>query len=65
MTHADLADADTGAMTEGLNQALALCDDVVRSTLHLNGFASVQLDDYRNILEIEQYAIQRGYPELN
>ena len=65
MAHADIADADTGAMIEHLNQALALCDDVVRSTLHLNGFANVQLDDYRSILEIEQYAIQRGYPELN
>ena len=65
MAHADIAVADTGAMIEHLNQALASCDDVVRSTLHLNGFASVQLDDYRSILEIEQYAVQRGYPEIN
>jgi ABC-type phosphate/phosphonate transport system substrate-binding protein len=74
MPHADIADADitdantgtmTGAMIDCLNQALALCDDAVRDTLHLNGFASVQLDDYRSIVEIEQYAIQRGYPELN
>ena len=65
MSHADIAEADTGEMTEGLNQALTHCDDQVRSTLHLNGFASIQLDDYRSILEVEQYAIQRGYPELN
>jgi ABC-type phosphate/phosphonate transport system substrate-binding protein len=65
MAHADIADADTAVMTKGLNQALALCDDVVRSTLHLSGFASVQLDDYRSIIEIEQYAVQRGYPQLN
>ena len=65
MAHADIADADTEAMIDGLNQALALCDDVVRSTLHLNGFARVQLDDYRSILEIEQYAIQHGYPKIN
>ena len=65
MAHADITDANTGAMIEHLNQALASCDGVVRSTLHLNGFASVQLDDYRSIVEIEQYAIQRGYPQLN
>ena len=65
MPHAGIVETDTVMMTERLNQALAHCDDVVRSTLHLNGFASVQLDDYRSILEIEQYAIQRGYPELN
>ena len=65
MSHADMAEADTGEMTEGLNQALTHCDDQVRSTLHLDGFASIQLDDYRSILEVEQYAIQRGYPELN
>jgi ABC-type phosphate/phosphonate transport system substrate-binding protein len=65
MAHADIADADTGAMTNSLNQALALCDDVVRDTLHLNGFARVQLDDYRSIVEIEQYAVQHGYPQLN
>jgi hypothetical protein len=52
-------------MIGSLNQALTLCDDLVRDTLHLNGFASVQLDDYRSIVEIEQYAIQRGYPQLN
>ena len=65
MTHADIASSDTAAMIESLNQALELCDDLVRDTLHLNGFASVQLDDYRSIVEIEQYAIRCGYPELN
>ena len=75
MPHADIASANiadaniagttNGAMIEHLNQALALCDDQVRSTLHLDGFASVQLDDYRSIVEIEQYAVRRGYPQLN
>jgi len=37
----------------------------VRDTLHLSGFAAEQLDDYLNIVEIEQYAIQRGYPKIN
>jgi hypothetical protein len=65
MAHADIADTDAVAMTDRLNQALALCDDLVHSTLHLSGFAGVQLGDYRSIVEIEQYAVQRGYPELN
>ena len=65
MTHADIAARDTGAMIENLNQALELCDDVVRDTLHLTGFAAVQLDDYRSIVEIEQYAVKRGYPILS
>ena len=65
MAHAEIASADTGAMIKALNQALAQCDDGVRDTLHLTGFASVQLDDYRSIIEIEQYAIRRGYPEIN
>ena len=65
MAHADMAVADTETMIKRLNQALALCDDGVRDTLHLSGFASVHLDDYRSIVEIEQYAVQRGYPEIN
>jgi len=59
MSHRDIVNADIAAMTEHLNRALELCDDTVRSTLHLNGFARVQLDDYRSILEVEQYAIER------
>jgi hypothetical protein len=65
MPHANIAGTTNGAMIDHLNQALALCDDQVRSTLHLDGFASIQLDDYRSILEVEQYAVRRGYPLLN
>jgi ABC-type phosphate/phosphonate transport system substrate-binding protein len=65
MTHADMAASDTGTMIGNLNQALELCDDVVRDTLHLTGFAGVRLDDYSSIVEIEQYAIERGYPILS
>jgi len=65
MSHRGIVDADSGALTEHLNRALNLCDDTVRSTLHLIGFAGVRLDDYRSILEVEHYAIERGYPQLN
>ena len=65
MSHRGIVDADSGALTEHLNRALNLCDDTVRSTLHLIGFAGVRLDDYQSILEVEDYAIERGYPQLN
>ena len=65
MSNSDMVNADTGLMTENLNRALDSCNDAVRSTLHLNGFVGVQLDDYQSILEVEQFAIERGYPELN
>jgi ABC-type phosphate/phosphonate transport system substrate-binding protein len=65
LAHADIATTDTGVVIERLNQSLAKCDGVVRDTLHLNGFAGIQLDDYRSIVEIEQYAVNQGYPLLN
>jgi len=62
--HADLIDVDTTEMTERLNQALALCDAAVYETLQLTGFASVGLEDYRSILEVERFAVEHGYPVL-
>jgi ABC-type phosphate/phosphonate transport system substrate-binding protein len=56
---------DTGAMIERLNQALDSAPGTVRQRLHLREFASVELDDYRQILEIEDFAVRHGYPELN
>ena len=56
--------ADTAAISHCLNRALASADDTVRQILHLTGFAEVTLDDYASILEVEQYAVERGYPEL-
>jgi ABC-type phosphate/phosphonate transport system substrate-binding protein len=64
MAHARLAETDTGRLTASLNEALSACGDEVTGTLHLAGFAEVTLDDYRSILEVEQYAVERGYPAL-
>lgn len=64
MPHALLADTDAGALVGRLEQALAAEAEAVRGTLHLAGFDAVTLDDYRGIVEIEQYAVGRGYPEL-
>jgi len=64
MPHARLAQTDTGALIASLNEALASSAGRVAGTLHLAGFAGVTLDDYRSILEVEQYAVERGYPTL-
>jgi hypothetical protein len=64
MSNARLAETDIGMLTASLNEALSVCGDEVTGTLHLTGFAEVTLDDYRSILEVEQYAVERGYPTL-
>ena len=56
---------ETGRMLERLNQALDASGDAVRRRLHLREFIAVELDDYQGILEIEDFAIAQGYPELN
>lgn len=59
-----IAENDTGAIVDRLNQALAACDGTVGATLHLTGFSGVRLRDYHDIIEAEQFAIERAYPEL-
>jgi hypothetical protein len=56
---------DIPVLIEYLNRALAACNDDIRNVLHLNGFAPVQLTDYQSIVEIEEYAVARGYPQLD
>jgi ABC-type phosphate/phosphonate transport system substrate-binding protein len=65
MSNAVITASDIPVLTEYLNRALAACDDEVRSVLHLTGFAPAQLSDYQSIVEIEEYAVARGYPQLN
>jgi ABC-type phosphate/phosphonate transport system substrate-binding protein len=64
MPLAAIAESDTGTIVDRLNQALAACEDAVRSTLHLTEFTGVQLQDYHDVVEAEQFAIDRAYPEL-
>lgn len=64
-SRATSAATDSGELTAMLNEALAGCTGEVADTLHLSGFAEVTLDDYRSILELEQYAVERGYPQLS
>ena len=64
MSHAHARDTDFAELTGRLNQALASCEVGVRDTLHLTGFEPIQMDEYQGILEVERYAVERGYPEL-
>ncbi|MCP4764706.1 MAG: phosphate/phosphite/phosphonate ABC transporter substrate-binding protein [Gammaproteobacteria bacterium] len=56
---------DTVRMIEQLNQALEASGYAVRKRLHLREFVAVKMDDYQGILDIENFAIEQGYPELN
>jgi len=64
MPNSKLADVDTGQIIEQLNQALLSTSDALRQRLHLREFAAVEFADYQRIVEIEDLAIERGYPEL-
>lgn len=64
MAHARVAASDTRILIAQLQQALASCPTETSATLHLAGFAEVRLDDYQAILDIEGYAVERGYAEL-
>lgn len=64
MRHRDLAAVDADKMIAQLNQALAESPDTVRTTLHLSGFTAVKLADYQNVIDVEQFALDRGYPAL-
>ena len=59
------ASPDAGrSLIAQLVAALDACAPAVTDCLHLRGFDSVTIDDYRSIVEIEQQAIDRGYPRL-
>jgi ABC-type phosphate/phosphonate transport system substrate-binding protein len=65
MSNTVITATDIPVLTEYLNRALAACYDEAGNLLHLTGFAPVQLSDYQSIVEIEEYAVGRGYPQLN
>ena len=64
MPRAHLSGTDTRELTGLLGQALASSPAEVAATLHLTGFAEVHMGDYQDIVEVEQYAVELGYPEL-
>lgn len=59
------SDEQCAAFTEAFNQALIALPSGYRDRLHLVGFETVQIDAYQGILELEKFAVEAGYPELN
>ena len=48
-----------------LNRALSTLPAAMRRALHLEHFTAASIDDYAGILELQDFAIAAGYPELN
>ena len=55
---------DSEVLIDNLNRALALAPASVRDRLHLLSFERVALHDYRSIVDIENHAVESGYPML-
>lgn len=63
--NANLSSIDTEQILVKLNQTLNQVDPQIRQQLHLSHFAPVSFNDYQSILDVESFAINAGYPELN
>lgn len=50
---------------EALLEAFRNTPDWALKRLHLDGFAAVDIDEYRSIVELQNAAIEAGYGELN
>jgi hypothetical protein len=55
---------DAATWTARLNQALAQVSESARRRLHLVGFEPAVLADYEEIVDLENRAIETGYPRL-
>lgn len=53
------------AYLDALNQAMARLPAASARRLHLDRFESVSPDDYQSIVELEKFAIEAGYAQLN
>ncbi len=60
----EVSRSDTSAYIDKLNQALQLASVEVRQQLHLSHFATIGLADYQCILDVRDFAIDAGYPDL-
>ena len=65
MPSANLPSTDTRKILAALNKALKQVNPRIPQRLHLSHFARVSFADYEAILEVESFAIDAGYPELN
>ena len=64
MQRSGLTDIDPRHMTLLLNQALEILQEHHKKTLHLVELVDVELSQYQGILDLEQQAIELGYPDL-
>ncbi|MBT8433021.1 MAG: PhnD/SsuA/transferrin family substrate-binding protein [Gammaproteobacteria bacterium] len=64
LPRSSIDDADLELLVKNLNQALADIPESSRIRLHLRGFEPVTLEDYQPIVELENFAIDSGYPRL-
>jgi len=53
------------AWRAALERALDALPAAMRRALHLEGFAAAGIDDYASILELENFAVEAGYPALH
>ena len=53
------------SIVSALNLALANATAEVKRMLHLDRFEAVTMDDYQSILELEKFALDAGYAQLN
>jgi ABC-type phosphate/phosphonate transport system substrate-binding protein len=65
MPNANLPSTDNQKILVALNKALQQLNPRIRQRLHLSHFARVSFADYESILEVESFAIDASYPELN
>lgn len=53
------------ALLAALEHAASSLPAEARRTLHLKSFEAATIDDYAGILELQDFAVEAGYPELN
>jgi len=64
LPRSSIRDTDLGLLIDNLNQALAHTPETIRNRLHLLRFDPVVLEDYQPIVDLENSAIDAGYPRL-
>ena len=63
--NARAAEFDFDGWIDALNLGLADLPQSIADILHLRGFEAVGWEDYASILELENFAVEAGYAELN
>ena len=59
-----ISSGDSPEYIDKLNQALEQAPAEVRQRLHLSHFEAIDIEDYQCIVEVRNFAIDAGYPDL-